>query len=76
MNTLVNAKINDKLKVVKIVGGRGIQCRLAQLGIGIGSIIIVCRNAPFSGPLIIEHDGSKFAIGMGIAARIIVKAIS
>lgn len=76
MNTLVDAQKNDKLKVMKILGGKGIQYRLAQLGIGIGSIIIVSRNAPFSGPFMIEHEGSKFAIGTGIASKIIVRVMS
>ncbi len=75
MNTLVNAQKNDKLKVMKILGGKGVQYRLAQLGIGIGSIIIVSRNAPFSGPLMIEHEGSKFALGIGIASRILVSVM-
>jgi len=73
MNSLAKAKKNSKLKIVGILGGKGVQYHLAQLGIGIGSLISVWRNAPFSGPLIIEHDGSKFATGIGIASKIMVR---
>ena len=75
MKSLIDAQKSDRLRITAIIGGRGIQRHLAQLGIGIGSIIGVARNAPFSGPIIIEHQGSNFAIGIGIAARIKVEVV-
>jgi Fe2+ transport system protein FeoA len=75
MKTLINAQKSEKLRITAIVGGRGVQRHLAQLGIGIGSVIKVNRNALFSGPVIIGHDGSNYAIGKGIAAKIEVEVI-
>jgi Fe2+ transport system protein FeoA len=76
MKTLNDVQKSDRLRITAILGGRGIQRRLAQLGIGIGSIISVNRNAPFSGPIVIEHEGSNFAIGIGIAAKIKVEVVN
>ena len=76
MKTLIDVKRSDRLRITAIIGGKGVQRCLAQLGIGIGSIISVNRNAPFSGPIIIEHQGSNFAIGIGIAAKIKVEVVN
>jgi len=46
---------------------------LSQLGIGIGDVIFIKRNAPFGGPILIEHNGTEIAIGRGVAERIIVE---
>ncbi len=72
MKNLLNVKTKTKVRVVSIMGGRHIRQRLAQSGIGIDSVVVVDRNAPFSGPLVIIHDGNKLVIGRGIAAAILV----
>jgi len=76
MKTLVSVKKPAKLKIININGGKGVLRHLAQIGIGVGSIINVERNAPFSGPIMINHEGSKFVIGLGIAAKILVEVIN
>jgi len=73
MKNLPDARALVKLKIVEIMGGRGMRQQLAQIGIGVHSIIVIDRDAPFSGPLIIAHDGTKIAMGRGIAAKILVE---
>lgn len=63
------------VEIVQISGGKSARKTLSQLGISIGSRVSVQRNAPFSGPLLIENDGTTVAIGRGIASRILVKEI-
>ncbi len=46
---------------------------LAQLGIGIGSVVKITRNAPFAGPILIDNQGSSVAIGRGVAGKIMVE---
>ncbi len=48
---------------------------LTQLGIGVGSIVTIRRNAPFAGPILIENHGVSVAIGRGVAAKILVEEI-
>lgn len=76
MKNLLNIKENTKVKIKTIVGGRGVQQTLAQLGIGVDSIVIVRRSAPFAGPLMLECNGRNIVIGRGIAFKIIVEEIS
>lgn len=47
---------------------------LGSLGMYPGTEVRVCEVAPFSGPLLIEVDGSKYALGRDIAERILVAA--
>jgi len=76
MKNLIDVQKPGNLKIAKICGGKGVLRHLAQIGIGVGSIINVERNAPFSGPIMINHEGSKFVIGLGIAAKILVEVIN
>ena len=73
MKSLLEVPANKKVKIVSIAGGRGPRRMLAQLGIGVGSSIVVKRNAPFAGPLLIENHGTSVAIGRGVAAKILVE---
>jgi ferrous iron transport protein A len=59
-----------------ISGGRGMRRNLAELGIGIGSVVTVEGNAPFRGPVLISHDGIRIVIGRGIAAKVQVEEIT
>ena len=73
MTTLLNASKNQKLRVVKVSGGRGVHHNLARLQLGVGSVITVRKNAPFSGPLLVEQNGMRTALGRGIAGKIFVE---
>ena len=71
--TLLDAKTNEELRVVDIMAGCRLQQSLAHLGVEVGSLIRIRRNAPFSGPLIINCNGAETAIGRGIASKIFVE---
>lgn len=73
VKSLLNAPKNTPLEIVRVNGGRGLRRNLARLNIGVGSKLLVRRNAPFSGPLLIEHNGVQTALGRWIAHRIIVE---
>jgi ferrous iron transport protein A len=73
MKSLLETKSNQTVKIVSIVGGKGSRRILAQLGIGIGSVVKIMRNAPFAGPILIDNQGSSVAIGRGVAGKIMVE---
>lgn len=73
MKTLLEIPSNTHVKIISIAGGKGARQILAQLGVGVGSEITIKRNAPFAGPLLIEHHGTTVAIGRGIAAKIMIE---
>ncbi|UCF62826.1 MAG: ferrous iron transport protein A [bacterium] len=75
MKSLLDVSTQKSVKIVGISGGKGARRSLAQLGIGIGSVVKIKRNAPFAGPLLIENHGSSIAVGRGVAAKIMVEDI-
>ncbi len=75
METLIDVTESEKVKIIEIIGGIGLRKVLSHLGIGEGSLLTVVRNAPFSGPLLLEYNGTNITIGRGIAAKIKVEKI-
>jgi ferrous iron transport protein A len=73
MKSLLEIPTDKSVKIVEIAGGKGSRKILAQLGIGVGSRVVIKKNAPFSGPLLLENRGTIVAIGRGIAAKILVE---
>ena len=66
--TVVN---NGQVKIMGIRGGRGTIQRLSSMGIVQGSIVDVVYN-PGRGPIIIQVENSRFAIGYGMARKVYV----
>lgn len=75
MKSILEIEANKKVKIISIAGGKGVRRGLAQMGVGIGSVVILKRNAPFAGPLIIENHGTSIAIGRGVANKIMVEEV-
>ena len=73
--TLDRLRPGDQVRVVEIVGGRGLQRRLAHMGIYPGDIITILQAGIFRGPLLIEVRGFQIALGRGVAHRVLVTPI-
>ncbi len=63
------------VRVVFVEGG--VRCRqcLAELGVLPGETLKVIRSAPFAGPIMVEVNNSRFMLGRGMAAKIIVEEL-
>jgi ferrous iron transport protein A len=59
--------------IVQIQGGRGLVNRLNGLGIVPGKKITKISSMVMRGPVTIEVDRARVAIGFGMASRVIVK---
>ena len=66
--------LGDARKVIKIDGGRGLQQKLAIMGIKEGSTVRIIKSASSGGPVVIEIDRNSIAIGRGMAQKIYVKS--
>jgi len=71
------SKIPPKSKcvVVLTIGGYGFVRRLADMGLTPGVEVLVERNAPFGGPIIVQVRGSSVALGRGVASKILVRLL-
>ena len=78
LTSLVYIKPGTRARVVSFSGGRNARMRIMQLGINPGDEIKVLSAGPFGGAIYVENltNGTRVAIGRGIAAKIIVKPLS
>jgi len=74
MMPLSMASKDKLLEIVNIMGGRNVKQRLSALGLYPGSVIKIVTN-DFGGPLIVEVNNTKIAIGRGMAQKILVNEI-
>jgi ferrous iron transport protein A len=72
--TLFDVKEGSESIIVSILGGKMASKRLADLGLKSGSPVKVISRSLFSGPIQIEVNGSRLAIGKGLALKIMVKS--
>ncbi len=71
---LFEARPGRLLRVMNFSGGSGIEHKLRQLGVKPGDCIELLRRAPFDGPLLIRVRKREIALGIGVAANILVEA--
>ncbi len=62
------------VRVVEILAGPGAGLRLRELGIREGSLVRVMRNSGI-GPIVIETEEGRFAIGRGLANKVMVDEV-
>ena len=75
MTTLDTVGVLRKIRVVFIEGGQGVGAHLNTLGIHVGDRLEVVERAPFRGPVIVQINGTRLALGRGVARRVRVEEI-
>ena len=70
MMTLDSIDVRRRARVILIEGGHGVRSHLNTLGIHIGDWLSVVERAPFRGPVLVDVNGTRVAIGRGIAAKV------
>lgn len=69
---LVELPAGQMARVVAVAGpGRGVRLRLRTLGLRPGARLTLLHRGP-GGPVLIEVDGCRLALGQGVARRILV----
>lgn len=71
--TLELAPPGAHVRVVEIRHHSGQARRLMELGVVPGAVIKVVSNS--AGPIVIEVSSARFAVGRGLARRIIVEVV-
>ncbi len=70
MMALDTVDVKRRVRVMMIDGGHRVRAHLNTLGIHIGDWLTVVERAPFRGPVLVEVNGTRLALGRGIAAKI------
>ena len=70
MMALDSVDVKRRARVIMIDGGHRVRAHLNTLGIHIGDWLTGIERAPFKGPVLVEVNGARLALGRGIAAKI------
>jgi ferrous iron transport protein A len=70
MMALDTVDVRRQVRVILIDGGHRVRTHLNTLGIHIGDWLTVVERAPFRGPVLVEINGARLALGRGIASKI------
>lgn len=70
---LVELRAGESGIIVGVTGGFGLQRRLATLGIRINKKVRMITAQPFRGPIVVEVDRTRVAIGLGMAWKVLVE---
>ncbi|MFA7328099.1 MAG: fused ferrous iron transport protein A/B [Candidatus Ratteibacteria bacterium] len=73
MLTLSELRSGEQGIIKELQGGHGLRRKLESLGIRAGKTVRKISEHGSGGPVVLEIDGSKSAIGYGMARRIIVE---
>ncbi|NMA66362.1 MAG: ferrous iron transport protein A [Clostridiaceae bacterium] len=71
VTTLDSLKVGQRAIVSSIAGGRMASKRLYEMGFNRGSQVRIIKND--IGPIIVCLAGSKIALGVGLARKIVVQ---
>lgn len=71
---LAMARRGETVELVDVRGGRGLQHRLAEMGLGPGSRFAVDTPGR-PGPFVIRVKGSRLVLGHGMVTRIFVRSV-
>ncbi len=69
---LVAARQGERLTIEEITGGSGARMRLITMGLRPGDVIDVITNLN-DGQIVVALEGKRYALGRGLAQKIIVK---
>lgn len=69
---LDRVRLGARVKVMEIACGKRCAAMLAQRGVRVNETLAVCHRAPLGGPVWVELGGAMFALGRGVAGKILV----
>jgi ferrous iron transport protein A len=72
-SNLEHAELRFPLRIAGIDGGHEVRARLATMGLLPGVVLSVLNRGPLGGPLLVEIDGTRIALGRGVARKVLVE---
>jgi len=68
-DTLLALHTGEKARIAEILGGPQLEARLGNMGLRLGKQVTKVGAMPAGGPVTVECDGFRVALGRGIAGR-------
>lgn len=74
-DTLLTLHTGEKAQIAEILGGPQLEVRLGNMGLRLGKQVTKVGAMPAGGPVTVECDGFRVALGRGIAGRVRVERL-
>jgi len=71
--SLTRLRSGQRGRIIRIIGGRGLACKLEALGIREGEEIKKVSEQWMRGPVLLKHGHSQVALGFRMASRVFVR---
>ena len=71
--SLTQLRSGQRGRIIRIIGGRGLACKLEALGIREGEEIEKVSEQWMRGPVLLKHGHSQVALGFGMASKVFVR---
>ena len=71
--SLTQLRPGQRGRIIRIIGGRGLACKLEALGIREGEEIKKVSEQWMRGPVLLKHGHSQVALGFGMASKVFVR---
>lgn len=71
--SLVRMRANSKGRVIDIIGGMNLKARLMNMGVYKGKEVTKLTHVGLRGPVVIKAGRSIFALGHGVAAKVMLE---
>lgn len=71
---LASVSEGERVRIVAIIGGRGVTRKLTDMGLPIGSELTVLHRQ-IGGPLVVASRDVRMALGAGMARKVLVRRL-
>ncbi len=71
--SLTQLRAGRRGRIMRIIGGRGLACKLEALGIREGEEIKKISEQWMRGPVLLQHGHSQVALGFRMASKVFVR---
>jgi len=66
------ARAGEPVRLISVQAGKAVNRRLSDMGLPLGAVLEVVPTAP-AGPMLVEHGGTRIALGRGLASKLMVQ---
>lgn len=69
---LTCVRAGEPVRLIAVQAGKSLNRRLSDMGLPVGAVVEVVPTAA-AGPMLVEHGGTRIALGRGLASKLMVQ---
>jgi len=69
-DVIATLRDGERAVITEVIGGHALEARLRNMGLRAGKAVVKVGAMPGGGPVTVECDGFRVALGRGLASRV------